>query len=311
MTSKASSSGLHLSFALIPSVLSVLYVRWNSLPTILDMSTIQEPGSPLYHNLSTNVTSVSAFDRLHDQYARACPEHSYKTRIFSMDPLVIYLENYITAPEREYIMNMAEPQYTKSEVLDLLSDGYVDSIVPDYRSSQTAEFFEDPVGQCIAERSAYFQGNMPANHVEDLQVVKYTVGDHYQHHWDWWESSDNPRISTLFAYLACDSGESGSGGQCEGGATHFPHLRNDFPPGWCDAIDCYDDSELGGVAFKPVVGNAIFWSNVHPNSTYHRGTYHAGMPVKKGQKIGLNIWTHRDKFLYDGPVGEDELTALS
>ena len=87
-----------------------------------------------------------------------------------------------------------------------------------------------------------------------------------------------------------------SGGQCEGGATQFPEYRDPFPPGWCDVIDYYDDSE-GGVAFKPVLGNAIFWSSVYPNGTYHEGTYHAGMPVKKGQKVGLNVWTHRDEFI--------------
>ena len=37
-----------------------------------------------------------------------------------------------------------------------------------------------------------------------------------------------------------------------------------FPPVGCDVIDCYGDSEWGGVEFKPVVGNAISWLNVYP-----------------------------------------------
>ncbi|MCJ1377762.1 Prolyl 4-hydroxylase, alpha polypeptide [Xylographa soralifera] len=278
---------------------------------MLDISSIRESGSSLYHDLSTNVTSVSAFDLLYEQYAMACPEHSYKTRIFSMDPLIIYLENYISAPEREYIVNLAESQYTKSEVAEAMGDDRVSALVPDYRSSQTAYFFEDPVTQCIEDRAAFFQGNLPVERVEALQVVKYTVGDQFRQHWDWWEGADNPRISTFFAYLACDSGESGNEDRCEGGATHFSDLGKDFPRGWCDVIDCSDDSELDGVAFKPIVGNAIFWSNVHPNGTYHQGTYHAGMPVKKGQKVGLNIWTHRDEFLYSGLADEDEMPTLS
>ncbi|MCJ1322276.1 Prolyl 4-hydroxylase, alpha polypeptide [Xylographa vitiligo] len=278
---------------------------------MIDMSSLRGPDPSLYHDLSTNATSTSAFDLLYDQYAKACPEHSYTPRIFSTDPLIIYLENYITAPEREYVVNLAESQYTQSQVAEAMGDDRIGALIPDYRSSQTASFYADPVTQCIEERSAFFQGNMPVDRVEALQVVKYTVGDQFRHHWDWWEGADNPRISTLFAYLACDSGESSYGDQCEGGATHFPDLRNDFPREWCDVIDCYDDSGLGGVAFKPVAGNAVFWSNVHPNNTYHRGTYHAGMPVKQGQKIGLNIWTHRDEFLYSGLVEENVLTAIS
>lgn len=259
-----------------------------------DVSIIRESVFPLYNGPSTNVTR---FDQLWEQYAEACPEHSYRTRIFSMDPLIIYLEDYITAAEREYVLNLAEHEYTPSQVAEQADDYKVRDLVPSERSSQTAYFYNDPVTHCIRERSASFQGNVPVDRVEDLQAVKYTVGDHFRQHWDWWEGAENPRVSTFFAYLACDSGESGSEGQCEGGATQFPEYRYPFPPGWCDVIDCYDDSELGGVAFKPVVGNAIFWSNVYPNGAYHEGTYHAGMPVKKGQKVGLNIWTHRDEFI--------------
>ncbi|MCJ1398994.1 Prolyl 4-hydroxylase, alpha polypeptide [Xylographa trunciseda] len=263
---------------------------------MLDISNIPVSDASLYSGLSTNATSHSAFDQLREQYDRACPEHSYKTRIFSMDPLMVYLENYITAPEREYLVNIAESMYVASEVAAPSSEERIRALDVAERSSQTACFYDDPVVHCIQERSAYFQGNLPVERVENLQVVKYTVGDHFQHHWDWWEGTDNPRISSFFAYLACDSGEIGSGGQCEGGATHFPDFWHHFPSGWCDVIDCSADSELGGVAFKPVAGNAIYWSNVYPNSTYHEGTLHAGMPVKKGRKIGLNIWTHRDDF---------------
>ncbi|MCJ1287642.1 hypothetical protein MMC26_006994 [Xylographa opegraphella] len=310
MTSKAFSSGPRLSIALLPTLLSLLYFRWNNLPTLLDKSNIRVTDSSLDHGPSPNIDSVSAFDLLYEQYAKVCPEHSYKTRIFSTDPLIIYLENYITVPEREYIVKMTENRYTQSQVAEVISHDRVGVRIPDYRSSQTAPFYEDPVSQCIEERSAAFQGNIPVDRLEAIQVVKYTAGDQYRHHWDWWEGADNPRISTFFVYLACDSGESGNSGHCEGGATHFPELKKDFHPGWCDVIDCYDDSGLGGVAFKPVVGNAIFWSNVHPNSTYHQGTFHAGMPLKKGQKVGLNIWTHRDEVLDTGLTDGNEVNMI-
>ena len=257
---------------------------------MLDVSTFQGSGSSFYHDPSTNAARVSAFDPLHEQYAMVCLPHSHKTRIFSIDPFIIYLESYITAPEREYIVNIVESQYTKSEVPELATGGYVNTMAPEYRPSQTASFFEDPVSQCIEERSAFFQGNVPVERVGDLQVVKYRVSDHHQHYWNWWEGADYSRVSTLFACLACDSGESENGEQCDSGATQFPNLRNDYSPEWFDVIDCNDDNRSGGVSFKPVPGNAIFWSNVRLNNTYHRGTSHASMAVKKGQEIELNIW---------------------
>jgi hypothetical protein len=78
-----------------------------------DMSNTREPVSTLYHGLNTNVTSITTFDKLREQYVEGCPEHSYKTRIFSMDTLIVYLEDYITAPESKYILNLAEPEYTQ------------------------------------------------------------------------------------------------------------------------------------------------------------------------------------------------------
>ena len=229
-----------------------------------------------------------------------------------MDPLIIYLENYISAPEREYLLNLAESGYTKSQVLEKDEndpDPTVRGKLSSSRSSQTAYLYNDPVSQCIMERSSSFQGNVTVDCIEDLQVVKYAIGDQFRTHFDWWEGAENPRVATFFAYLACDSGsESGESGdgKCEGGATQFPDYMKTFPAEWCDVIDCHDDNpDLGGIAFKPLAGNAIFWSNVHSNGTYHEGTMHAGMPVRKGRKVGLNIWTHQDPFESDYVEGVD------
>lgn len=95
-------------------------------------------------------------------------------------------------------------------------------------------------------------------------------------------------------YLACDGGRTSDGQTCKGGATQFPDYRGRFPARWCRFIDCYDDSGVGGVAFKPIPGNAIFWANLYPNGTGHAGVWHAGMPVLEGRKVGMNILTRRD-----------------
>lgn len=157
------------------------------------------------------------------------------------------------------------------------------------RSSQSAVLPDDNVISCIEQRSIEFQGYQPLQNLEDLQVVKYEVGDQFRPHFDWFSGMENPRISTIFAYLECDN--------CEGGATQFPHFDGRFSSRWCGAIDCEqteDEVDVGGIGFKPLVGNAVFWSNLYANGTGHPGVWHAGMPVRKGSKYGLNIFTRRD-----------------
>lgn len=49
----------------------------------------------------------NTFDALRRQYAVACPEHKYQTHIFSTDPLIIYIENFMSYEETRYILNLA------------------------------------------------------------------------------------------------------------------------------------------------------------------------------------------------------------
>jgi hypothetical protein len=104
----------------------------------------------------------------------------------------------------------------------------------------------------------------------------------------------------------------------EGGGTEFPLLETSTKGNelkWCELIDCEseraadDDSQgqqkkLGnegnaegeeaegkGTVFKVVPGNAVYWENFAPDGKGYDETWHAGLPVKKGVKVGLNIWS--------------------
>lgn len=128
-------------------------------------------------------------------------------------------------------------------------------------------------------------------------------------------------MSTFNAWVD-GSASSGTGGDDDGsnsvvvgGGTEFPFLaRWSFDEKWCRFIECDDSTgETGdsatmaqpveshnkaanpntGVVFKPLAGNAVYWENFRPDGT-GRGwdeTWHAGLPVKQGTKVGLNIWT--------------------
>jgi prolyl 4-hydroxylase len=45
--------------------------------------------------------------------------------------------------------------------------------------------------------------------------------------------------------------------------------------------------------FKVVPGNAVYWENFMADGTGrgYEETWHAGLPVRKGVKVGLNIWS--------------------
>jgi prolyl 4-hydroxylase len=59
------------------------------------------------------------------------------------------------------------------------------------------------------------------------------------------------------------------------------------------------------VTFRPIPGNAVFWQNLHGDGTGDRRTLHAGLPLTRGMKLGMNIWT-RERRLSAKYKGEDD-----
>ena len=105
------------------------------------------------------------------------------------------------------------------------------------------------------------------NQIETLQLTRYFPGQYYKPHYDYFndkkKSKSKQRMKTIFVYLKCPE---------EGGETHFPLLNKKF---------------------SPKEGDAVMWTNCinqNGNHLYVKESLHAGTPVKKGEKIGLNIW---------------------
>ena len=67
-----------------------------------------------------------------------------------------------------------EPKFSRSTVVG--EDG---SVVSDYRTSSTAflDRHQTSVVKCIEERAAMFQGNVPPENLEPLQLVDYAPGN--------------------------------------------------------------------------------------------------------------------------------------
>jgi prolyl 4-hydroxylase len=157
-----------------------------------------------------------------------------------------------------------------------------------------------------------------------VRLQRYEEGGHYVHHYDWrggagrsgTGGSGQPtavvdRVSSFMVYV--DVSE-----DLVGGGTEFPRLRAvGGEKRWCRFVVCekerdgdgraarprlgdeYEDEyvvgEEGqvnmGVTFKPIKGNAVYWENLRPDGSGYRETWHAGLPVQKGKKIGMNIWS--------------------
>jgi prolyl 4-hydroxylase len=151
----------------------------------------------------------------------------------------------------------------------------------------------DDTVRCVENRARAFQGWQPDLHIERLRTQRYGAGGHYKHHFDWsGGNKDADRVSTFMVYVDAN---------CEGGGTEFPRVK--MPETgrgrWCEFLDCgtSDDensdggSEKIGVTFKPLKGNAVFWENIRSDGRGYQETWHAGLPVVSGMKVGLNIWS--------------------
>lgn len=101
------------------------------------------------------------------------------------------------------------------------------------------------------------------------------------------------RISTFMVYVDVSP-------DIIGGGTEFPRIVGPKGGRWEEFLDTTEglDPRSGknvtveGVTFKPIKGNAVFWENVDRDGRGYEETWHAGLPVERGSKVGLNIWSY-------------------
>lgn len=183
-------------------------------------------------------------------------KNTYKT--FPITP-VIYT-NFLTKTEIDLLLKKCK-KYNKSTVFEK------GKLVVDSGRTSTTCFIDvnSPEHTMIKNKiKKIFDIN---NQIETLQLTRYLPGQFYKPHYDYFKnknkSKDLQRMKTIFVYLKCPD---------EGGETYFPLLNKKF---------------------APKAGDAVIWTNCinkNGNHLYLNDSLHAGTPVKKGEKIGLNIW---------------------
>ncbi|KAB5578835.1 hypothetical protein GE09DRAFT_562190 [Coniochaeta sp. 2T2.1] len=242
------------------------------------------------------------------------PSHTYKTELVSLSPLVIYIHSLLSPREISSLLATASPRFAPSEVV--LPNGQKQP-TPDRTSSSAGLPRDDPAVACVLDRARGFMGTMLRDGWDEMgppQLVRYGPGQRFNLHHDWYDpprwATDGTqrrwnRVASFFAVLD---------GNCTGGETHFPYVEGiakqsprrepAWVGGWVNARGEEDvrplwrEHEDGGLAFRPVSGNAIFWLNLHPNGTGDARTMHAGLRLGEGTKTAMNIWP-RQYYPYD------------
>jgi prolyl 4-hydroxylase len=195
-------------------------------------------------------------------------------------PWVVQLEGFLSPAECDRLIALGHAMgYVRSKDIGKKKfDGTFDSFTSNQRTSTTAWCSRDsvcdrdPVTKAVTARIEELV-QIPANHSEYMQLLRYEVGQKYGIHHDYSDlHSARPqgaRILTVFLYLS-DEG-------LEGGGTNFPSLN---------------------LTVQPRLGRAIVWPSVRndkPGAKDER-VMHQALPVEVGVKFGANAWVHERDF---------------
>ena len=188
-------------------------------------------------------------------------------KYWNSTPYIIYeIPNFLTHEECDKLMKLSTPLLENSNVYR----GDTDTNDPNYRISQQCWLQDSvPFANYISEKVEKLSGH-PKAHQEQLQVVKYEKGGHFNTHYDACFGTDTfcerlnspigPRYITVLIYLNDDY---------TGGGTTFPRINQKITPEKGKAILFYNVDEKGRLLFASL---------------------HAGNKIESGTKWIANKW---------------------
>ncbi|XP_026315363.1 prolyl 4-hydroxylase subunit alpha-1 [Hyposmocoma kahamanoa] len=192
----------------------------------------------------------------------------FKMEQMYIAPDVYVFHEVLSDDEIEHIKELAKPRFKRAVV----HDPKTGELVPaNYRISKSA-WLRDEESSVIARVSRRIHDFTGLNleSAEELQVVNYGIGGHYEPHYDFARKHENAfskfngnRIATVLFYMS---------DVAQGGATVFTEL---------------------GLSVFPKKGSALFWMNLHPSGEGDMSTRHAACPVLRGSKWVSNKWIHQ------------------
>ena len=176
-------------------------------------------------------------------------------------PRPVIIENFLSENERIHIKQKAE---SKLQVSTVDKDRKVDEKI---RKSETAWLStEDPIVKSVVER-CISRTDRPIENCEQLQVLRYKPGGHYQPHQDVFYEDKNKRVHTFILAL---------NDEYEGGETSFPNIKEKY---------------------KLRAGDALFFDTLDNYGLDTSDALHGGEPVKSGEKWVCNLWVHKYPYV--------------
>lgn len=206
-----------------------------------------------------------------DKYLR----WKYDIKMLSFDPPIIEFNNLIPDYFIDDFLIKNNFDYKASADAGELDENFVyKPVFSETRTSSNAWCGEHCIGVEYIYDIIEEITNIKRNHYEQIQVLKYEIGEHYYSHHDFidiqYDMPCGPRILTLFIYL--------NDNNLIGGETGFERLN---------------------LKIKPKKGSGILWPNVLSNDPYNKIdlTHHAGLDVLNGTKHAMNVWIHLHDFV--------------
>ncbi|ORY19441.1 hypothetical protein BCR34DRAFT_527723 [Clohesyomyces aquaticus] len=293
---QAKMAGLKPKALFLALPLAIPAALWSSRVQQLLPQRLQTYLSASLPNLNSAVVNT-----VPDHEPHSCEAHKYTTEIVSIDPLVIYINNFTTFQEAEDLIKAGEADFEPSFISRSTGLHQVSG-----RTSSSAPLEPDiPLVSCILSRARTFMGSLmlPSEPFSMPQIVRYFPSEKYDLHTDFWPRhqimNDGSgrlfnRPASFFVFLRDN---------CTQGETYFPLvdvLDRDAEHGgevarrWEGRASRGEkDGEEMGVKFRPITGNAVFWINLDAEGKGDRRLVHAGLPVGEGEKIGMNLWPRK------------------
>lgn len=179
------------------------------------------------------------------------------------EPLVVILGNVLSDEECNELIRLSTDKIHRSKI------GATHD-VNEIRTSSSM-FFQENENDTITniEKRIASIMNIPIEHGEGIQILKYTPGQEYKAHFDFFTSTskatNNNRISTMVMYLNDVE---------HGGETFFPKLN---------------------FSVSPQKGMAVYFEYFYNDQNVNERTLHGGAPVITGEKWVATQWMRRQK----------------
>ena len=176
----------------------------------------------------------------------------------------------LSGAECAWLAERARPYLQPSVVVDPATGRMIPNPV---RISDGAAFGvlqEDVVVSAINRRIAALTGTGYAAG-EPLQLLRYGPGGEYKAHLDALPGNANQRVATVIVYLNAGY---------EGGETLFCRT---------------------GLAIRGAPGDALLFRNVRPDGAPDPLTLHAGLPLRRGEKLIATRWIRAAPFAFPPP----------